>query len=165
MKRNHIKKLLVLMVFAYSSFAISQTNVTGTVSDDQGPLPGVNIIEKGTTNGVTTDFDGNYTIDVSENATLIFSYIGYTSQEVEVAGRSSINVTMAVDAQALDEVVITGFGSQAKVDVTGAIAQIKQEEVRQNCKCGSYKCLTRSIGRGASRKCWWPARCTYKRYS
>ncbi|NKI33057.1 SusC/RagA family TonB-linked outer membrane protein [Croceivirga thetidis] len=131
MKRNHLKRLLVFMAFLFSGMAIAQTNVTGNVSDDQGPLPGVNIIEKGTTNGVTTDFDGNYSIDVSEGAILVFSYIGYMTQEVEVAGRSSINVSLAADAQALDEVVITGFGSQAKVDVTGAIAQIKQEEVRQ----------------------------------
>ncbi len=108
-----------------------ETTISGTVLDDQGPLPGVNIVEKGTVNGTTTDFDGNYSISVAADAVLVFSYIGYESKEVAVNGQTSINVTLAVDAQSLDEVVIVGFGSQAKVDVTGAIAQIKQQEIKQ----------------------------------
>lgn len=108
-----------------------ETTVSGNVSDDVGPLPGVNIVEKGTTNGVTTDFDGNYTITVSSDATLVFSYIGYKTQEIPVGGQSTINVTLEEDSAKLDEVVVVGFGSQAKVDVTGAISQIKQEEIKQ----------------------------------
>ncbi|WP_350284991.1 TonB-dependent receptor [uncultured Croceitalea sp.] len=132
MKKTYFKKLPVLLAFIVGISAVAQeTTVSGTVSDSQGPLPGVNIVEKGTTNGVTTDFDGNYTISVASDATLVFSYIGYMVQEVAVDGKTTLNVTMQEDAQALDEVVIVGFGSQAKVDVTGAIAQIKQEEVRQ----------------------------------
>ncbi|MGD1946408.1 MAG: SusC/RagA family TonB-linked outer membrane protein [Croceivirga sp.] len=126
------KKLVWVPALLFCSILIGQeVTISGTVSDDTGPLPGVNIIEKGTTNGTTTDFDGNYTITAESGATLIFSYIGYLSQEVSVNGQTSINVTLAVDAQSLDEVVIVGFGSQAKVDVTGAISQIKQEEIRQ----------------------------------
>ncbi len=131
MKKSHLKRLLVLLVFAFSATIVAQTTVTGVVSDTTGPLPGVNIVEKGTTNGVTTDFDGNYTITVADDALLVFSYIGYTTQEIPLSGRSTLNVTLQEDAQALDEVVIVGFGSQAKVDVTGAISQIKQQEIKQ----------------------------------
>ncbi|WP_435625355.1 SusC/RagA family TonB-linked outer membrane protein [Flagellimonas sp.] len=132
MKKNHLKRLLVLLVFAFSTSVIAQqVTVTGNVSDNVGVLPGVNIVEKGTTNGVTTDFDGNYTISVDAGATLVFSYIGYTTQEILLSGRTTLNVTLLEDAQALDEVVIVGFGSQAKVDVTGAISQIKQQEIKQ----------------------------------
>ncbi|QLG44373.1 SusC/RagA family TonB-linked outer membrane protein [Costertonia aggregata] len=132
MKRNHLKKLMVLLVFVYANTAFAQqATVTGTVSDAEGPLPGVNIIEKGTTNGVTTDFDGNYTITVPSDATLIFSYIGYKPQEILVNGKNTINIILEQDSALLDEVVVVGFGSQAKVDVTGAISQIKQREIKQ----------------------------------
>lgn len=131
MKKNHLKKLLVLLVFIYANMAFAQQTVTGTVSAFDGPLPGVNIIEKGTTNGVTTDFDGNFTITVGDDATLVFSYIGFKTQELAVAGQTSLNVLLEEDSALLDEVVVVGFGSQAKVDVTGAISQIKQEEIKQ----------------------------------
>ncbi len=124
--------LLVFLAFMVSGTIIAQeTTVSGNVSDNVGPLPGVNIVEQGTTNGVTTDFDGNYTITVASSATLVFSYIGYKTQEVAVNGQSTLNVTLEEDSAKLDEVVVVGFGSQAKVDVTGAISQIKQEEIRQ----------------------------------
>ncbi len=132
MKKSHLKKLLVLLVFICANTAFAQQNtITGTVSAFDGPLPGVNIIEKGTTNGVTTDFDGNFTITVGDDATLVFSYIGFKTQELAVAGQTSINVLLEEDSALLDEVVVVGFGSQAKVDVTGAISQIKQEEIKQ----------------------------------
>ncbi|WP_350290348.1 TonB-dependent receptor [uncultured Croceitalea sp.] len=131
MKKNHLKKLLVLLVFIYANMAFAQQTVTGTVSAFDGPLPGVNIIEKGTTNGVTTDFDGNFTITVGDDAILVFSYIGFKTQELAVAGQTSLNVLLEEDSALLDEVVVVGFGSQAKVDVTGAISQIKQEEIKQ----------------------------------
>ncbi|MFP2995851.1 TonB-dependent receptor [Spongiivirga sp. MCCC 1A20706] len=129
-----LKRLLLIMVLvAFGSSAYAQTiSISGTVSDDTGPLPGVNIVEKGTTNGVTTDFDGNYTINnVASDGVLVFSYLGFLTQEIQVNGQSTINITMQVDAQQLDEVVIVGFGSQTKRDVTGAISQIKQEEIKQ----------------------------------
>ncbi|WP_394975472.1 SusC/RagA family TonB-linked outer membrane protein [uncultured Croceitalea sp.] len=131
MKKSHLKKLLVLLVFIYANMAFAQQTVTGTVSAFDGPLPGVNIIEKGTTNGVTTDFDGNFTITVGDDATLVFSYIGFKTQELAVAGQTTLNVLLEEDSALLDEVVVVGFGSQAKVDVTGAISQIKQEEIKQ----------------------------------
>lgn len=132
MKKNHFKGLLFFTALLFMTAVVGQeTTVSGTISDAEGLLPGVNILEKGTTNGVTTDFDGNYTITVASNAVLVFSYIGYQTQEIPVAGQTTINVSLQADAQALDEVVIVGFGSQAKVDVTGAIAQIKQQEIKQ----------------------------------
>ena len=132
MKRTNPKKYLFLWAFCFIASAMAQEiTVSGTVSDNDGLLPGVNIIEKGTTNGTTTDFDGNYSITVASDAVLIFTYIGYQTQEIAVANQTALNVTMVVDAQSLDEVVIVGFGSQAKVDVTGAISQIKQQEIKQ----------------------------------
>ena len=87
-----------------------QTTVTGTVLDDTGqPLPGANVVEKGTTNGTQTDFDGNYSLNVSAGATLVFSYIGFKSTEVAVNGQSNVNATLAEDAAALDEVIVLGY--------------------------------------------------------
>ncbi|MGB5820540.1 MAG: TonB-dependent receptor [Saonia sp.] len=133
MNKKTLKQLLVL-AFAFLGFiASAQTlEVSGTVTDDLGPLPGVNIVVKGTTNGVTTDFDGNYTIsNVAGDAVLVFSYIGFSTQEIPVDGRTTISLSMAEDSALLDEVVVVGFGSQAKVDVTGAISQIKAKDIVQ----------------------------------
>ncbi|HAI44107.1 MAG TPA: hypothetical protein DCM40_41405, partial [Maribacter sp.] len=92
-----------------------QTTVTGTVLDDTGqPLPGANVVEKGTTNGTQTDFDGNYSLNVSAGATLVFSYIGFKSTEVAVNGQSNVNATLAEDAAALDEVIVLGYSQQTR---------------------------------------------------
>ena len=106
-----------------------QSTVTGTVIDSDGtPLPGASVVEKGTTNGTQTDFDGNFSIDVASGATLLISYIGYSTQEVSVDGRSTINVTMAEDASQLDEVVVTGYGTQTRGDITGSVASVDMDE-------------------------------------
>ncbi|MGB5499552.1 MAG: TonB-dependent receptor [Maribacter sp.] len=106
-----------------------QSTVTGTVLDSDGtPLPGASVVEKGTTNGTQTDFDGNYTIDVADGATLLISYIGYSTQEVAVDGRSTINVTMEEDASQLDEVVVTGYGTQTRGEITGSVASVDMSE-------------------------------------
>ena len=92
-----------MFAFLFCGMLVAQqTTISGTVSDDTGPLPGVNIVEKGTTNGTTTDFDGNYSITVASDATLVFSYIGYQNQEIPVNGQTTLNVILAVDAQSLD---------------------------------------------------------------
>lgn len=105
--------------------------VTGTVSDEGGnPLPGVNIIEKGTTNGTTTDAEGKYSLSVlKDDAVLLFSFIGFTSQEVAVNGRTVIDATMIEDVQSLQEVVVVGYGSQKKSDVTGSVSQVGAERL------------------------------------
>ena len=96
--------------------------VTGVVVDDAGiPLPGASVVEQGTTNGVSTDFDGNYSIAIAnQNASLVFSFIGYAEQEISVNGRSQINVTLITSASTLEEVVLVGYGSVKKKDLTGA---------------------------------------------
>ena len=127
MKFNLLKQLLFLSIMLSASLIFAQT-VTGTVTGDEGPLPGVNVVEKGTLNGVTTDFDGNYSIDVGADAVLVFSFIGFTSQEVAVNGQTVINLQLAVDAQALDEVVVVGYGSVVKKEITTAVTSVSAEE-------------------------------------
>src|SRR5690606_25086032 len=105
-------------------------SVTGTVSDQSGPLPGANVVVKGTSNGTTTDFDGNYTLsNVAADDTLVFSYIGFTSQEVAVNGRQVVNVNLQEDLQSLDEVIVVGYGTQSRATVTGAISSIGSEDL------------------------------------
>ncbi|MEH6511870.1 MAG: TonB-dependent receptor [Maribacter arcticus] len=108
---------------------IVQTTVTGTVSDGMGPLPGASVLVKGTTNGTQTDFDGNFTIDTPSDATLVISYIGFKTVEVAVNNQTTINVTLQEDASALDEVVVTGYGTQIKKDLTGAVSVVDVDEL------------------------------------
>ncbi len=119
-----------LLVGAILCFGLVEAQeVSGTVSDANGPLPGASVVVKGTTTGTQTDFDGNYTLsDVDANATLVFSYIGYSTQEIPVNGRSTINVVLVEDAEALDEVVIIGYGTTTVKDATGAVTAVTAEE-------------------------------------
>jgi len=107
--------------------------VKGVVRDERNePLPGVNIMIKGTTTGITTDIDGNYSLSVPDNAILQFSFIGFLAQEVRVGNQSEINITLREDTQTLDEVVVIGFGTQRKAEVTGAVSAIKIDETLAN---------------------------------
>ena len=108
--------------------------VTGVVVDATGePVIGANVVVKGTTNGTITDFDGNYTIEgVSASDVLVFSYIGYLSQEITVGNQAAINVTLSEDSQALEEVVVVGYGVMRKSDVTGSIGVAKGDELTKN---------------------------------
>ena len=108
--------------------------VTGVVVDGTGePVIGANVVVKGTTNGTITDFDGNYTIEgVSANDVLVISYIGYLSQEVPVGNQSMIKVTLKEDTQTLDEVVVVGYGTMKKSDVTGSISTAKGDDLVKN---------------------------------
>ncbi|WP_053975464.1 SusC/RagA family TonB-linked outer membrane protein [Mangrovimonas xylaniphaga] len=125
------KGFLTLLLMAFALAVQAQTvSVSGKVADATGPLLGVSIIVKGTTTGTATDFDGNYTLDgVDSNATLVFSYVGYLTQEVAVAGRSVINITLQEDLAQLDEVVVVGYGTMERANVTGAISTVEMEEV------------------------------------
>ncbi|WP_339704573.1 TonB-dependent receptor [uncultured Kriegella sp.] len=99
-----------------------QSIVNGTVTDEDGiPLPGASVVVKGTSIGSVTDFDGNYSIEVASDATLVFSYIGYTTTEVAVGGQSTVNASLAIDAAKLDEVVVVGYGTQKKKNLTGSV--------------------------------------------
>ncbi|MRI01205.1 SusC/RagA family TonB-linked outer membrane protein [Kriegella sp. EG-1] len=124
--------LSFVLFLLFSSYVSAQT-VTGSVTSaaDGMPLPGVTILIKGTTTGASADFDGNYVIDVSdENSTLVFSYLGFETQEIEVGGRSTINVVMNEDAQALDEVVVTALGIKREEKSLGySVENVAAEEL------------------------------------
>ncbi|WP_212748474.1 TonB-dependent receptor [Maribacter algarum] len=126
---NKIWTPFLTLLFAFSSMAVwSQQTVTGTVSADDGPLPGASVVVKGTTTGVSTDFDGNFTIEAGPDDTLQFSYIGYVAQEILVGTQTQINVTLAPGNE-LDEVVVIGYGTQRKSDLTGSVASVSAEDV------------------------------------
>lgn len=151
MKKSHLKKLrpkarsfllattililTVAPVLANTANEISlleevQSTVTGNISDENGiPLSGASVVVKGTTTGAVADFDGNYSINASSDATLVFSYVGYAAQEIAVNGRSSVNASLAPDSNALDEVVLVGYGTQKKGEVTGAIETVTAEQL------------------------------------
>ena len=124
MKKNTIYNIFLICVLLSGSTLFAQT-VTGTVSDSNGVIPGVNIIVKNTSKGTVTDFDGKYTINnVDPNDVLVFSFIGYTTQEISVDGRAVINVVMAEDSQALDEIILVGYSSVKKSNVTSAVSVV-----------------------------------------
>lgn len=106
-----------------------QFMVNGTVTDENGvPLPGASVVVKGTTTGTVTDFDGKYTIEVASNDTLVFSYIGYRTTEVLVNGASNIDASLMTDATQLDDVVVVGYGTQKKSEITSSISRIDGED-------------------------------------
>ncbi|MEO1449657.1 MAG: SusC/RagA family TonB-linked outer membrane protein, partial [Bacteroidota bacterium] len=108
----------------------AQSRITGTVSDEENnPMTGATVVVKGTTGGTYTDGDGKFTIDASGDAVLVFSYIGYETKEVNVAGQTTINVSLVAGENALDEVVVIGYSTQKKSDLTGAVGQLKSEEI------------------------------------
>lgn len=112
-------------VDAVQMVAQNGKTVKGVVTDNLGPVPGANVFVKGTTNGVITDVDGNFTLsNVPENAILQISFIGYVTQEIKVSGKITFRVLMVEDAKTLEEVVVVGYGAQKKVNLTGAIGQI-----------------------------------------
>ena len=149
LKRKMTTILLFTLICCFSSFSfaisdfehteersyraiandIIQTEITGVISDADGPLPGAAVFVKGTTNGVATDFDGNYKITVEDNnAILVFSFIGYQEQEIPVGDQTVINVTLEPNT-ALDEVVVVGYTSKKRGEVTGSISTLKAEEI------------------------------------
>ncbi|NRD23631.1 TonB-dependent receptor [Winogradskyella litoriviva] len=132
MKNNKLilKSLTILFIISsWFSFA-QEISISGVVNDETGlPIPGVNIIIKGTSTGTTTDFDGAFTISAEVGSTLSFSYVGYITQDIVILNKSSITVQLIEDLARLDEVVVIGYGTQKKSVVTGAISGIKQSEL------------------------------------
>lgn len=121
---------LVLLLFLTGPVSWAQTIIKGKVLSDAGEsLPGVSVVIKGTTNGTNTDVDGKYTISADPTAVLVFSYIGYLTEEVEVGDKSDINMTLFPDIKALGEVVVVGYGSMKKADLTGSVASINGEDI------------------------------------
>ena len=134
MKNNGVKRLAMSALFLLAGMpfllAQSQIKVSGKVTDDQKEsMIGVSVFEKGTTNGVITDLDGNYMLSVKEGAVIVYSYIGYVTQEKK-AVPGVMNVTLKEDTKTLDEVVVVGYGVQKKSSVTGAISQVKAEDMQ-----------------------------------
>jgi TonB-linked SusC/RagA family outer membrane protein len=145
MKKTGLKKITGFLkrgirdsVFIKSSFVLffllsgmqSIAQVTGTViGDDGSELPGVSVVVKGTTNGTTTDVNGKYSINAPANATLIYSFVGYLAQDVVVGNRSIIDVTLETDAATLEEVVVVGYGTVRKSQMTGAISTVKAKDI------------------------------------
>lgn len=132
-KAKHFKYLgFLLFVFMFSLGMSAQTTVSGIVSDSNGPVPGANIIVKGTTNGIMTDIDGKYSItNVPAKGILIFSFVGLQSKEVAVNNQTRINVQLSEGANDLSEVVVIGYGTQRKEAVTGSVVSMNAEELRE----------------------------------
>lgn len=131
---SKLRRIATALVLALPLWALSQTiTVSGTVSDDQGdPLLGATVLQKGSSNGVSTDLDGRYSIQVPQNATLIFSYIGYTTEGIPVKGRASLDVTLKENSSVLDEVVVVGYGSMKRADMTGAVSSVGDEQIKKS---------------------------------
>ena len=109
--------------------AQQSSTIKGVVKDQKGePLIGVSIVVKGTTNGTASDFDGNFTLDVPDNSTLVFSFIGFKSQEVRYTGQKTLNIVLAEDSETLDEVVVVGYGSQKKGEITSSVTSVKASD-------------------------------------
>ena len=124
---------MFLLVFALGvSFTYAQRTVSGKVTDGKtgDPLIGANILVKGTSTGTITDLDGMYSISAAEGSTLVFSYTGYANQEAVVGSSSTIDIALQ-EGSVLDEVVIVGYGSQKKRDVTGSVASLKEKDFNQ----------------------------------
>tara|TARA_R110002096_G_scaffold103510_1_gene227861 strand:- start:22519 stop:25572 length:3054 start_codon:yes stop_codon:yes gene_type:complete len=129
--KKHIYNLLLIGILLLGGTMFAQT-VTGTVSDSNGPIPGVNIIVKNTSKGTVSDFDGNYTIDnVDSNAVLVFSFVGYITKEISVSGKTIIDVVLIEDSQALDEIVLVGYSSRKKSTLTGAVAVVDMGDLEK----------------------------------
>jgi iron complex outermembrane receptor protein len=127
--RTTIKVCALLLLITAQAF--SQVTVSGTVTDSDGEaLIGANILEAGTSNGTITDIDGSYSLRVANNATLVFSFTGFTSQNIAVSGRTTIDVSLSA-GEFLDEVVVTGYGTQKQREVTSSITSVKAEDFNQ----------------------------------
>ncbi|WP_339867044.1 TonB-dependent receptor [uncultured Algoriphagus sp.] len=120
----------LLLFLGMSHFSLAQeAQVRGKVTEEGMALPGVSILVKGTTQGTTSDIDGEYKLNVAPSSILVFSFIGYATQEVNVGDRSEINVVMIPDFTTLDDVVVVGYGTVKKSDLTGSVSSVKNEEI------------------------------------
>ncbi|GAB1855363.1 TonB-dependent receptor [Flavobacteriaceae bacterium MHTCC 0001] len=129
-KKTRTKHYISVLFFFAFGFIYSQTiTVSGTVTENGLPLAGVNVIVKGTSTGVVTDFDGQYEVDAGPNDTLVFSYLGFVTQNINIDNQSNINVTLLPDISELEEIVVVGYGVQKKKEVTGAVGKVKSEVI------------------------------------
>ena len=127
-------KLLLGMFFIFSSTMLSfaQNQLSGVVTGQDGqPIPGASVVVLGTANGTSTDFDGNFTLNVATDQVIEISYLGYQSQRIQYTGQDALNVTLQEDFAELDEIVVTGYGTQRKSNLTGAISKVNNEKLDQ----------------------------------
>ena len=121
--------LLVLMFISGMSYALAQSAVTGTVTDENGEgIPGANIVIKGTSNGTITDMNGDFALNASSDDVLVVTYVGYSTIEIAVGSQSEINISLAEDIAALDEIVVTGYGTQERKEITSAVTSLNEED-------------------------------------
>lgn len=119
-----------LLALCLSVTLSAQNRVTGTVSDEVGPVIGASVLEKGTTNGTVTDLDGNFALTVKKGATLVVSSIGYKTQEIAVGNQSDLKISLSEDAEFLDEVVVVGYGTMKRSDLSGASVSMKESDIK-----------------------------------
>lgn len=142
--KERVIQLLLFFTFMLPIGALAQNNIqlTGTVTDTTGEtVIGASVLEKGTTNGVITDIDGNFSLSVSPNATIIISYVGYAAQEIPLNGRQSLKIILKEDTEMLDEVVVIGYGTMKKSDMTGAISSVDTEELTKRATTNPAEAL------------------------
>ena len=140
-------QLLLFFAFMLPVCTWAQSiQLTGTVTDTSGEtIIGASVLEKGTTNGLITDLDGNFSLAVSPNATIVISYVGYTTQEIPLNGRKTLKVVLKEDNEMLDEVVVIGYGTMKKSDMTGAISSVDTEELTRRATTNPAEALQGKI--------------------
>lgn len=150
-KSNYLKERVIQLLFFFafmlptSAFA-QNIQLTGTVTDVTGQsIIGASVLEKGTTNGVITDIDGNFSLNVSSRATLVISYVGYAAQEIPLNGRTSLRIVLKEDTEMLDEVVVIGYGTMKKSDMTGAISSVDVDELSKRTTTNPAEALQGKI--------------------
>ena len=125
------KAIILITESAVKKIEQNKKQISGIITDTQKePIIGANVIEKGTTNGTITDFDGKFSLDVSENTTLQITYIGYLSQEIKVSGQSSVNIILQEDTKSLEELIVVGYGTQKRSNVTTAVASVSEDDLK-----------------------------------
>lgn len=133
--KSYFKPLgLLFLLCLIPLWAFSQNiTVKGVVNDATGePVIGASVLQKGTTNGIITDIDGNFTLNVPSNSTIVISFVGYKTQEIPVAGKTQINVTMKEDTEMLDEVVVVGYGQMKRSDLTGSVVSVNDAAIKKS---------------------------------
>ena len=148
---------IILAFLLSTTIMFAQQKVTGVVKSAYNePLIGVNVVVKGSTQGTVTDLEGRYSIDVPDSKSILeFTYIGFVPQQVAVGSKSTIDITLIEDSKALEEVVVVGYGTVKKSDLTGAVSSIKSEELQKNTIFYSTQMPYRHLAR--SRSMWMSA--------
>lgn len=149
-QKNYFKRMMLLVLFmallAPMSVWAQNIQLTGVVTDtSKEPIIGASVVEKGTTNGVITDYEGKFTLNVSSNATIIISYVGFQTQEIAINGKTHIETILKEDTEVLDEVVVVGYGTMKKSDMTGAISSVDVEELTKRTTTNPAEALQGKI--------------------